>query len=166
MTSASKKRGPQTYNGLKVLLLTGGMGASVLGTRLIARNESSFTTQEPVSTETVEITPALLPEFSLGTLEPIPTIVSAYVAQEPTPEPTNAAPGNPPAQAQANAAPAAVESDEPVVPTVVAVGDLPPIPQPSSSGGGSGNSGSSNSGSGSSGGGNNNSGGGATSRSS
>ena len=33
MTNRSKKRGPQTYNGLKALLLTGGLGASLLGTR-------------------------------------------------------------------------------------------------------------------------------------
>ncbi len=165
MTSAGKKRGSQTYNGLKALLLTGGMGASLLGTRLIARNESSVATQEPVPTETVEVTPEPLPEFSLGTLEPIPTIVSVYVAQEPTPEPTNAAPGNPPMQAQANSAPAAVESDEPVVPTVVAIGALPPIPQPPSGNSSSGNGSSGNSSGGNSGGGNNG-GGGATSRSS
>lgn len=156
MTNARKKRGSQTYHGLKALLLTGGMGASLLGARLIARSESSFTTQEPVPAETVEITPEPLPEFSLGTLEPIPTIVSDYMVQEPTPEATNAAPGNPPMQAQTNAEPAVAESDEPVVPTVVAIGALPPIPQPSSSGGGGGgNSGDGNSG-----------GGGATSRSS
>lgn len=158
MTSARKKRGSQTYHGLKALLLTGGMGASLLGARLIARSESSFTAQEPVPAETVEITPEPLPEFRMGTLAPIPTIVPGYAVQEPPPEATNTAPGNPPVQEQVIAAPAAAESSAPAIPTAVSIGALPPIPQPPSGGSSGGSSGSGNSSSGSSG--------GATSRSS
>jgi uncharacterized membrane protein YgcG len=165
MTSARKKRGSQTYHGLKALLLTGGMGASLLGARLIARSESSFTAQEPVPAETVEITPEPLPEFSMGTLAPIPTIVPGYVVQEPPPESTNAAPGNVPVPGQAITEPSVAESSAPAIPTAVSIGALPPIPQPPSGGSGGGNSSSGSSGNGSSSSGSSGSGG-ATSRSS
>ena len=142
MTNSGKKRGPQTYNGLKALLLASGLGASMLGTRLIARS-ANVTSQEAVPTEVVEVTPEPTREFTLGELGQIPTVVPAYVVQEPTPEPTNSAPGNAPAQSQqVAAAPAAsVQSAGPAIPTVVAVGALPPIPQPSSGGGGGGGGG-------------------------
>ena len=138
MTSDNKKRGPQTYNGLKALLLTGGLSAALLGTRLIARDARALASQEAVPTETVEAPAQPSPEFSLAALQPIPTIVPAYVVQEATPEPTNAAPGNVPAQSrQVAAAPAASSgSGDSVIPAVVAIGPLPSIPQPSSGGGG------------------------------
>ena len=66
MTSRGKKRGPQTYNGLKALLLTGGLGASMLGTRLIARTASA--SPEAAPAEVVEAEPTR--EFTLGELGP------------------------------------------------------------------------------------------------
>jgi len=149
------------------MLMVGSLGVSIVGARLLAISEiwhEAF--QAEPSTASAAALPTPRPSSSgldLGSLGPIPTIIAPYEVssgQEPPIGDKIAGAGNPPAQAQTNAAPAAQSGSETAfapIPSVIGVGNLPPIPAPPSGGGGGGNNG---------GGGGGNNGGGATSSSS
>jgi hypothetical protein len=141
------KRNVKHYNGLKTLLLAGGLTAAVLGTRTIVLQERPTYPQEAALAQPTNSGPG----FNPSALRPIPTVIKPELAL-PTPAPTALAkPGggaNPPVPVSAgpgSGAPtggaAPVGGSSSVIPAVVEVGPLPQLPSAGGGGGGRGGGG-------------------------
>lgn len=134
------KRSVQHYNGLKVLLMAGGLTATLIGSGLIGAQQHPMS----VAAEAAPAQPTITgPGFDPSALKPIPTAIQPRL-ELPTPQPTVVAEGggNPP-MPQTGGQAAAPQSGSAssanagfVMPQIVSVGSLPPLPSIPSGGGG------------------------------
>ncbi len=124
----TNKRSSQTYAGLKALLISGSLGASLLGVYMLANREAWLSAHEATPTPRPTAIPTLAPESDIGALRPIPTAAKPYVLdRQPTPQPNVAAQGAPASGGQPDTG---AQPSAPAVPTAISVGSLPPLPAP------------------------------------
>jgi hypothetical protein len=124
----TSKRSSQTYTGLKALLVSGSLGASLLGVYMLANKEARLSTHAATPTPRPTAIPTLALESDVAALRPIPTAVKPYVLdQQPTPQPNVAAQGAPASGGQPDTG---VQPGAPAVPTAMSMDSLPPLPAP------------------------------------
>lgn len=145
------KRPSQTFTGLKAMLMVGSMSVSVVGARMLAISDiwhEAFQAEPAtVSATSVSVPRPSSSGLDLGSLGPVPTVIAPYEiasGEEPPWGDKVTGAGNPPVQPQGNAAPANQAGSDTAfapIPSVIAIGNLPPIPAPPAGGGGGGGGG-------------------------